>query len=137
MIRNTELYAPNNEAERKRFYNETVVRGCLGPEHPVILGGDFNCTLKDRYRRNCTATKEVGREEVQRLMHVFRLEDPYDKKYPDKTMYTYFKPHSTIASRIDYLLTCKTLAPFVQKVGCTMCFVRSLGHIFADNYNQY
>lgn len=120
MYRIINLYAPNIEADRHKFFSKTLGQ-YLGWEQPVIIGGDFNCTLRDSDRRDCAAWQDRGRHEVNNLMHVFGLDDVCAKNSPDKCMYTYFKPNSTTASRIDHWLTCKTLTPFVQDIGCTPC----------------
>lgn len=123
------LYAPNNGTERQSFFSETVAQ-YLGGDCPVIMGGDYNCTLRESDRRDCVVGQDRGRHEVHNLMHAFGLDDVYHKKYPENCMYTYFKPNSTTASRIDHWLTCKTLAPFVQDVGCTPCALSDHWGIF-------
>ncbi len=110
------VYAPNKESDREVFFREDL-KTCLNvTDRELILGGDFNCTLKDIDRRNCSGRNEKGRKELFDLLHMYDLEDIYRKRFPVDCRYTYFKPNSTVASRIDLWLTSKSLDTFIDTV---------------------
>ena len=109
------VYAPNDGNERVKFFRSTVEEHIDNEEHTILLG-DFNCTLHDVERYGDVKRKEVGREELEALMKRQKLSDVYRKRHPDSTSFTYFKPNSSIRSRIDFILLSEIMDVWVQDV---------------------
>ncbi len=116
MIRLVCIYSPNNDNERVKYF-KSKIENHMDPEKYNILLGDFNCTLKDEDRSGNLNRKEVGREELISLMKRQQLYDVFCKRHPDSVEYTYFKPNSSVRSRIDFILPSEIMDRWVQEVG--------------------
>ena len=109
------VYAPNNDNERIAFFKSTLEEH-FNAEHNVLLG-DFNCTLRYHDRSNGGGSrKEKGRAELEGLMKRKQLFDVYSRRYPKSTEFTYFKPNSTVRSRIDFVMLDEMMDTWVQEV---------------------
>ena len=82
------LYAPNNEIERKTFFDKAVSK-FLSHDIENIVAGDFNCTLYDEDRHeqrpNTRKTTETGKAEILNLMADYEMCDIYSKWKPKKS----------------------------------------------------
>ena len=62
------IYAPVNEYERVKFFNDISALLCDHDENvETIIGGDYNCTLNnaiDRY--NCTSKIDIGQIDLKK-----------------------------------------------------------------------
>ncbi len=103
------VYVPNKETDRELFLRDELPKYLEAENHMLIVGGDFNCTLNVKDRRNCKTRTEKGRKEILDIMNAYSLEDIYRTRHPTEHAYTYFKPNSNVASRIDYWITSKIL----------------------------
>ena len=62
------IYAPNKGGERKNFIKNICHKITEG-NHPIIMGGDFNCTLGKKDRRPTMIRGEEGRKELHNLLN--------------------------------------------------------------------
>lgn len=101
-VQNTTLcnvYAPSGSvfrAERERFYNNTVAYYLRHRTDHVILGGDFNCVI-----RQCDATGSNSSPALQSTVTQLRLYDAWLQLRSRETGYTYITHNSS--SRLDRL----------------------------------
>ena len=118
------VYAPNQPTERKQFFKNLndMVKSATErePETEIIIGGDFNCVMDintdRRYKSGISKIcEDCGNKELKDLMLENNLEDPWQRRYPNKKQYTYFKTNSRSASRIDFWLINKSLDPMIMK----------------------
>ncbi len=105
------IYGPNNYDPQ--FFNRLA--GALRQlgNYPVILGGDWNCTVSiDPIQNNidCHQMTNVPNarhsNKLRELMNEFNLVDPYRALWPNRRDYT-FIPKGTVReykSRLDFLL---------------------------------
>ena len=116
------IYAPNDTVERCNFFNELYRKLCnlktLHANADLVVGGDFNCAVDNKIDRRYTDKRnfkkhDVGTKELELLKNNLNLEDVWRRRYPKLKRYSYFKPNSKIASRIDFWLVEKTLDPFI------------------------
>ena len=116
------LYAPNNDAERKHFL-KNIVSTFLLRDMQNFLAGDFNCTLYDEDRHDSannikqTHSKEIGRYELENIMNEYEMCETYSRWKPEKRNFTYFKPNSIVRSRIDFIITSNYMYPWVTEAG--------------------
>ena len=109
------IYAPNNEAERVKFFvnlhdffNDNI-------DAETIIGGDFNCTMdSDNDRQNCSVKNDVGQVDLHYLSNMFDLEDVWRRRFPDNKEYTW--QGRDRMSRIDYWLTSTSLDNQIEQV---------------------
>ena len=122
------IYAPNNPKSRKTFLNNLNTKlkqkkqDC--PDLNVIIGGDFNCTLKptvDRRNEKGLSPKceDIGSKELYSIINDNEFEDVWRRRNPNTVKYTYHRKNSKIASRIDMWIASKTLQANINKVGIT------------------
>ena len=101
-------YAPNNEAERVKFFGDIQHLCNDNIDAESIFGGDFNCTMnsiKDRY--NCSGKNDVGQIDLHHLTDTFDLEDVWRRRYPNENEFTWKGQNKM--SRIDFWLTSLSL----------------------------
>ena len=109
------IYAPNNEAERVKFFLNLHDYFTDNADAETIIGGDFNCTMNsDNDRQNCSCKNDVGQVDLSYLSNVFDLEDVWRRRHPDKKEYTWHGRDKK--SRIDYWLTSISLNNQIEKV---------------------
>ena len=79
------IYAPVNEYERVKFFNDISALLCDNDENvETMIGGDYNFTLNnaiDRY--NCTSKIDIGQIDLKNIMENFYLEDIWRRRNPD------------------------------------------------------
>ncbi len=110
------VYAPNKENERKAFFKSDLEDHMDSEQYNVLLG-DFNCTLEDVDRSHLNnGGIEVGRAELSEFMKKKQLFDVYRRRNPRKKEFTYFKPNSTVRSRIDCVMLDEMMDPWVYHV---------------------
>ena len=114
------VYAPNIPSERIEFFNK--LKGKLqswaqdknNRFKEIILGGDFNCTMMPKLDRRSSHTRreqyDQGSKQLREIMIQNDMEDIWRRRYPSQKRYTYFKPNSKTASRIDYWLISQALS---------------------------
>lgn len=110
------VYAPNKDTEKTIFYPE--IEEHMDSEHYNIVLGDFNCTLNDMDRSpgDTHRRSEVGRGELKEFTKKKKIYDPYRRRNPSKSEFTYFKPNSNIKSRIDLVLIDESIDPWVKEI---------------------
>ena len=113
-----------NENERVQFFKSKVEEH-FSEEYNILMG-DFNCTLNDTDRCGGVQRKEVGRTDLEALMKRHELYDVYRKRHPEGNSFTYFKPNSTIRSRIDFIMLNEIMDVWVQDI-------RMLTAVFSDH----
>ena len=109
------VYAPNNEAERVKFFIslQYLLNDDIDAEN--ILGGDFNCVMNsDEDRNNCNGKNDVGQIDLHYLTNVCELEDIWRRRYPNKSDYTW-KGRGR-ESRNDFWLTSLSLDNQIDNV---------------------
>ena len=118
------IYTPNSGKQRATFYKQMKVRTdrivLNDPNYEKVIGGDFNCApnLKlDRRKEKAgiDVTPDKGVKELEEWIKTSNLEDIWRRRNPKLKRYTYFKPNSRIASRIDYWLISCTLDSYVTQ----------------------
>ena len=78
----------------------------------------MDCKIDRRYsEKNIAKKKDIGTDEVEKIINNLNLEDVYRRRNPLLRRYTYFKPNSKTASRIDFWLSEKTLDPLITNTG--------------------
>ena len=119
------IYAPNKGKERANFYRELErkIDNLKSDNSELIVGGDFNCTLNPTLDRRYNSAHEntnvdIGHKQLIDLLESQNLEDVWRRRYPNSRKYTFFRPNSKSASRIDLWLVSKSLDSDVTK--CTM-----------------
>jgi exodeoxyribonuclease III len=129
-IKVVNIYSPNIPADRISFFKDlntklhAMTLDGNKKFNEIIVGGDFNCTMNpSQDRRNNTRGTESkklqhdpGSKEIKILMLENNLEDIWRRRNPSIKRYTYFKPNSKTASRIDYWLISECLDPNVTSV---------------------
>ena len=78
----TNIYAPNTANERKVFFSSFAYY--LKGNHPLILGGDFNCVVNN----NLDFCGEFGSENLKSICSDFKLVDTFRTKFGNKKEYT-------------------------------------------------
>ena len=117
------IYAPNSPNERVAFFkslHKKVKQLKESENAELLIGGDFNCAFNfkiDRRqdKKSCEKKDDSGKTEIVNLMNELNLEDVWRRRNPQLKRYSYFKPNSKTASRIDYWLSEKTLDPYLIK----------------------
>ena len=110
------IYAPVNEYERVKFFNDISALLCDNDENvETIIGGDYNCTLNnaiDRY--NCTTKIDIGQIDLKNVMENFDLEDIWRRRNPDVRQFSWEGRGKK--SRIDYFLVSKSLDGQIEDI---------------------
>ena len=107
------VYAPNHGGERRSFYKN--IESYVVDDYENLVAGDFNCCLNTfNDRKNCTASLDTGKAELENLMNKFALEDVWRRRNPEKNEYSWRRGQR--ASRIDFWLISLSLDNQVDKV---------------------
>ena len=106
----TNVYAPNNSAERKEFFPFLTNHiQSLDSDNQIVLG-DFNCVLSNK--QDIITGEDHNRQDVisfstfmvqSDLLDVWRLLNPEEKEF------TWSKKNPFIARRLDYILVKDTV----------------------------
>ena len=102
------IYAPNNEVERVRFFSDlqNLVKDDVDAD--TLLGGDFNCTMDSIMdRQNCSTKNDIGQIDLQYLSNTYDLEDIWRRRNPTERGFTWSGREKM--SRIDFWLTSLSL----------------------------
>lgn len=119
-VQNTTLcnvYAPSGSilrAERERFYNTTVAYYLRHRTDNIILGGDFNCVI-----RQCDATGSNSSLALQSTVQQLRLHDVWQQLRSRDTGYTYITHNSS--SRLDRLYVSSGLRERLRTTAVHVC----------------
>jgi exonuclease III len=109
------IYAPNGEYERVHFFNS--MNGWINDDegYETIIGGDFNCVLKNKLDRyNCNEKIDVGQIDLKQLMNSFNLEEIWRRRNPTKREFSWEGRGKK--SRIDYWIVSKSLDNQINKI---------------------
>ena len=73
----TNIYAPNTAKERKAFFSSFTY--CLKGNHPLILGGDFNCVVNNNLDKGggSDVCGQIGSENLKSICNDFKLVDTF------------------------------------------------------------
>ena len=113
------IYAPNSETERKSFFREIelFINTHALNKNNLILGGDFNCCLRDIDRNPPTHLTDGSRNNFKNLLQNHNLFDLWNENCIDQTCFTYTDKFRKTESRLDYILVTQT---FLEKSNCTL-----------------
>ena len=106
------VYAPNNETERKAFLDNFGKR-LKNVNKNLIIGGDFNCALNnsiDREKKKLIA--DGGNKEILNLITENQLEDIWRRRNPLKRVFSF---QGQGKSRIDYWLISRSFDSAVTR----------------------
>jgi exonuclease III len=112
------IYAPNKGKDREEFF--TTAKDKLLPHKDncdFIICGDMNCTIDpkiDRRQKTSESTEyDKGLTQLNEMIDYLDLEDVWCRRHPGQRRYTYFKPNSSIASRIDNCFISKSMDSYI------------------------
>ena len=112
------LYAPNDNYERIKFFND--IDQFIDFDHETMVGGDFNCAMDSKLDRiNCTHSLDYGQIDLKRIINEKCLEDIWRRRYPEKQVFSWNRTNK--ASRIDYWLISESLDSQVDKTEYIPC----------------
>ena len=112
------VYAPNDEFERVRFFNN--INSWINSEEEILIGGDFNCVLNSVIdRKNCTGSRDLGQIDLNYLMSNHDLEDVWRRRFPNKLQFSWNRGNKF--SRIDYWLVSKSIDNQIENVTYIPC----------------
>ena len=99
------IYAPNQPSNRRDFFNKLSHFIC--GNKPCILAGDFNCVpdvVLDR-KKSSSNTADAGIAELNDFVKINRMCDVWRVLNPWSSAFTWIKPDSSDASRLDRIYT--------------------------------
>ncbi len=111
-VRVVNCYAPNDPAERKRFFKEILPQHTKGMRH-VIIGGDFNCVSDPGLdSKNAAANHQGtrGSPELLRTVKQLGLVDVWRVQHPTLKRFTWHSGDGTRATRIDRIYLSRELS---------------------------
>lgn len=111
-VRVINCYAPNDPAERQKFFKESLPRHTKGMRH-VILGGDFNCITDPGLDSKNTSANHQGTRgsfELLRTIKQHGLVDGWRGQNPQKKRFTWHSGDGTKATRIDRIYLSRELS---------------------------
>ncbi|CAM2112542.1 unnamed protein product [Caretta caretta] len=98
------VYAPTSGPERLQFYQQaSAFLSTLGPHKCLVLGGNFNTTLKER---DCSATEQspADVDTLRQIVEHHSLVDIWCDHHPDDTStftFVQMEAHQSSHSRLD------------------------------------
>ena len=108
------VYAPNNEYERVKFFND-IQTHFVNADGCIIIGGDFNCVINnDIDRKNCKSSADIGQIDLSNVMNNFDLEDVWRRRNPNQLEFSWESRGKM--SRIDYFLVSESLDSQVKDI---------------------
>ena len=118
------IYAPNDQANRKAFFNKVYKWGtqyALNKDE-IIIGGDFNCVESPKLDRNESSSyvTDTSLKSYISLKEKLKLFDIWRVMQPDKKQYTYLEK-----SRLDKFLITQECSNFTQKTKIFTAGIRS------------
>ena len=109
------IYAPNNEAERVKFFIDMTKYISDDIDAENVLGGDFNCAMNSNNdRHNCSDKNDIGQIDLHHICSKYDLEDIWRRRNPNKEEFTWNGRNKS--SRIDYWLTSISLSNQIDDV---------------------
>lgn len=113
------LYAPNNNTERLKFYTE--LEQYISTEKNNIIAGDTNLALTDFDRMpGRPVARQSAKRVLQNLMTKYELIDIWRQRNPTKREFTWTgvdtSSNTRIRTRIDRILTNRTLDRNVSQI---------------------
>ena len=109
------LYAPNNMRDRLEFFQKTsrwINKNALF-KSSLLVSGDMNCCIRDIDRFPLYRVNDYSKTGFVNLINNLNLDDCWPLT-SNKPGYTYYDKRTGSKSRLDYVLTSKTL-PFTLK----------------------
>ena len=112
------IYAPNNNYERVKFFCE--LGNWIDFDNETMVGGDFNCTLDSTMdRKNCTHSLDIGQIDLKKIMNDKCLQDIWRRRYPKNHIFSWSRGEKS--SRIDFWLISESLDSQVDKIEYVPC----------------
>ena len=83
----------------------------LKGNHPLILGGDFNCVVNNNLDKNggSDVYGEFGSENLKSICSDFKLVDTFRTKFGNKKEYTWVKSLGNVHVRLDRIYVSKSI----------------------------
>ena len=110
------LYAPsgsNKKHERSQFFSQQLFQALnLAPRASWILGGDYNCLLKEIDVEGGKGFLSKRCDELADIVASFHLVDAFRVLYPDKQEFTFYRAGNA-ASRLDKFYISSNLKPLL------------------------
>ena len=123
------IYAPNSRTLRNTFFkkvNTFVKEKCTGI---LILGGDFNESLKNIDRKSSSNSKIVEPvNSLKTLIKVNKLADIWRVLNQNIQQFTWRRKDKSQASRIDYILISKDFQSFTQACKIKPAIIQATDH---------
>lgn len=114
------VYAPNNGAERVRFYTQLQNELMLHQQEYIIVGGDFNCTLDFTVDRIGEEPHPQSSQALKNAILHLDLLDSFRVKHPQSKQFSWARVcnNQACAARLDRIYISKTLSP--RLLTCTI-----------------
>uniref|UniRef100_A0A3Q3FCW5 Synaptic vesicle glycoprotein 2C-like n=1 Tax=Labrus bergylta TaxID=56723 RepID=A0A3Q3FCW5_9LABR len=128
----TNIYAPNNGAERVAFYTRLQKELLIYNQDQIILGGDFNCTLDFTVDRIGEEPHPHSSQTLNTVISHLDLLDTFRVKHPQSRQYTWVRVNSNrvCAARLDRVYISRTLNP--RLIHCNILPVGFTDHHFVS-----
>ncbi len=112
------VYAPNNEAHRREFFNQVYkwIVQYSSNINSLIACGDFNCTLEEIDKLGGFHHIDTSIQSLNALLFKLKMKDVFRYRYPLKRDFTYYNKSRTIQSRIDYIFSTDFICNRVSKI---------------------
>lgn len=109
------LYAPNNNVERVKFFNDLYD---YIDDVPTIIGGDMNTTFTQKDRANTIHINDRACYTLKKLCNDKIMYDVWRKRNPESQTYSWKRliNNNLKMSRIDYFLVPECLSPNIKYV---------------------
>ena len=119
------IYAPNNNYERVKFFCE--LDKWIDFDNETMVGGDFNCTLDSAMdRKNCTHSLDIGQIDLKKIMTEKCLQDIWRRRFPQNQIFSWSRGEKS--SRIDFWLISESLDSQVDKIEYLPCIYSGFPH---------
>ena len=100
------IYAPNGEMERVKFYKRALkwIKQYCEYENNIIICGDLNCCLEDHDRMPRTHINDKSRRILRELITGLKIKDMWTHMKQKQTGFTFTDKRIGTKSRLDYIL---------------------------------
>lgn len=124
------VYAPNNETDRKKFFktlNDFVNKHAIGT---LIIGGDINDTLEEKDRKYVKGKQKFKKPVISLKSFVKsnNLIDIWRHRNKQLLQFTWRRLNPPQASRIDLFLISKNLIPNIKSCDIRPALIKSTDH---------
>ena len=112
------LYGPSSGDNDTFFENICTLLDHFS-DNPIIIGGDFNCTLNhlnDTKNYTTVNNRPRMRLKINELMGRHNLIDIFRSRYPDKKAFTWRKFNTNKQARLDYFLVSEELSDEISNI---------------------